>query len=67
MTAFGGGGCFVVDDDTASSTTTTSRGINDDDGYLGMMLNAKVYDVALETELQHAKNLSRVSVSLHRE
>ncbi|KAL9178927.1 hypothetical protein ACHAXT_011900 [Thalassiosira profunda] len=28
------------------------------DGYLGMILNAKVYDAAIETELQHAKNLS---------
>lgn len=30
-------------------------------GYLGKILNAKVYDVAVETELQHAKNLSQVS------
>lgn len=29
-------------------------------GYLGKILNAKVYDVAVETELQHAKNLSKV-------
>lgn len=38
------------------STATTLR--NDDDGYLGMILNAKVYDVAVETELQHAPSLS---------
>lgn len=30
-------------------------------GYLNKILNSKVYDVAIETELQHAKNLSRVS------
>lgn len=30
------------------------------DGYLGKILNANVYDVAVETELQHAKNLSQV-------
>mmetsp|Transcript_26296 Transcript_26296/g.54457 ORF Transcript_26296/g.54457 Transcript_26296/m.54457 type:complete len:113 (-) Transcript_26296:570-908(-) len=29
-------------------------------GYLGKILNAKVYDVAVETDLQHAKNLSKV-------
>ncbi len=34
----------------------------DESGYLGMILNAKVYDVAVETELQHAKSLSLVSV-----
>lgn len=34
----------------------------DEGGYLGRILNAKVYDVAVETELQHAKNLSVVSV-----
>lgn len=28
------------------------------DGYLGKILNANVYDVAIETELQHAENLS---------
>jgi hypothetical protein len=33
----------------------------DESGYLGMILNAKVYDVAIETELQHAKSLSLVS------
>jgi hypothetical protein len=33
----------------------------DESGYLGMILNAKVYDVAVETELQHAKSLSLVS------
>ncbi|EED89617.1 threonine dehydratase [Thalassiosira pseudonana CCMP1335] len=30
------------------------------DGYLGKILNANVYDVAVETELQHAKNLSQL-------
>lgn len=34
----------------------------DESGYLGMILNARVYDVAVETELQHAKSLSQVSV-----
>lgn len=34
----------------------------DESGYLGMILNARVYDVAVETELQHAKSLSKVSV-----
>jgi len=29
-------------------------------GYLSKILNARVYDVAVETELQHAKNLSAV-------
>ena len=29
------------------------------DGYFGKILNANVYDVAIETELQHAKNLSK--------
>eukprot|EP00956_Cyclotella_meneghiniana_P034832 scaffold108513_cov23-Cyclotella_meneghiniana.AAC.1 len=29
-------------------------------GYLNKILNAKVYDVAIETELQHAKNLSKL-------
>mmetsp|Transcript_16890 Transcript_16890/g.34334 ORF Transcript_16890/g.34334 Transcript_16890/m.34334 type:complete len:586 (-) Transcript_16890:1921-3678(-) len=29
-------------------------------GYLGKILNAKVYDVAVETDLQHAKNLSKL-------
>ncbi|KAL7539442.1 hypothetical protein ACHAWF_006410 [Thalassiosira exigua] len=40
------------------------------DGYLGKILNAKVYDVAVETELQHAKNLSQLlsnTVCLKRE
>jgi len=31
-------------------------------GYLSRILNARVYDVAVETELQHAKNLSSVGV-----
>eukprot|EP00571_Detonula_confervacea_P010099 CAMPEP_0172306456 /NCGR_PEP_ID=MMETSP1058-20130122/7523_1 /TAXON_ID=83371 /ORGANISM="Detonula confervacea, Strain CCMP 353" /LENGTH=515 /DNA_ID=CAMNT_0013018349 /DNA_START=250 /DNA_END=1797 /DNA_ORIENTATION=- len=30
------------------------------DGYLGKILNAKVYEVAIETELQHAENLSQL-------
>jgi hypothetical protein len=30
-------------------------------GYLSKILNARVYDAAIETELQHAKNLSAVS------
>ena len=30
------------------------------DTYLGRILNSRVYDVAVETELQHAKNLSQV-------
>ncbi|EJK58772.1 hypothetical protein THAOC_21079 [Thalassiosira oceanica] len=30
------------------------------DKYLGKILNSRVYDVAVETELQHAKNLSQV-------
>jgi hypothetical protein len=40
-------------------TTSSSLG---DNGYLGNILNAKVYDVAVETELQHAENLSQVSI-----
>ena len=30
-------------------------------GYLNRILNARVYDAAIETELQHAINLSSVS------
>lgn len=30
-------------------------------GYLSRILNARVYEAAVETELQHAKNLSSVS------
>lgn len=30
-------------------------------GYLSKILNAKVYEAAIETELQHAENLSKVS------
>jgi hypothetical protein len=30
-------------------------------GYLSRILNARVYEAAIETELQHAKNLSSVS------
>jgi hypothetical protein len=30
-------------------------------GYLNRILNARVYEAAIETELQHAKNLSNVS------
>ena len=36
----------------------------DEGGYLGRILNARVYDVAVETELQHAKNLSKVRLVL---
>lgn len=32
-------------------------------GYLGRVLNARVYDAAIETELQEATNLSAVSTS----
>lgn len=42
---------------TSTIVTTTTLG---DDGYLGKILNAKVYDVAIETELQYAENLSRL-------
>jgi hypothetical protein len=31
-------------------------------GYLSRILNARVYEAAIETELQHAKNLSAVRV-----
>ena len=31
-------------------------------GYLGRVLNARVYDAAIETELQEAKNLSSVCI-----
>lgn len=31
-------------------------------GYLSKILNARVYEAAVETELQHAKNLSAVSI-----
>jgi hypothetical protein len=33
-------------------------------GYLSRILNARVYEAAIETELQHAKNLSAVSIIL---
>ena len=33
-------------------------------GYLSKILNARVYDAAIETELQHAKNLSAVSQAI---
>ena len=46
---------------TAANTATTTMAVSAGDGYLGRILNAKVYDVAVETELQHAKNLSQVS------
>jgi hypothetical protein len=32
-------------------------------GYLSRILNARVYEAAIETELQHAKNLSAVSAA----
>jgi len=31
-------------------------------GYLSKILNARVYDAAVETELQEAKNLSAVRI-----
>lgn len=31
-------------------------------GYLSRILNARVYEAAIETDLQHAKNLSNVSL-----
>lgn len=31
-------------------------------GYLSRILNARVYDVSIETELQHAKNMSSVRI-----
>jgi len=34
-------------------------------GYLSKILNARVYDAAIETELQHAKNLSAVRTCDH--
>jgi hypothetical protein len=33
-------------------------------GYLSRILNARVYEAAIETDLQHAKNLSAVSFFL---
>jgi hypothetical protein len=33
-------------------------------GYLSKILNARVYDAAIETELQHAKSLSTVCISV---
>lgn len=36
-------------------------------GYLSKILNARVYDAAIETELQHAKNLSSVRTKTKRE
>ena len=33
-------------------------------GYLNRILNARVYEAAIETELQHAENLSNVSPSI---
>lgn len=32
-------------------------------GYLSRILNARVYDAAIETDLQHARNLSAVRIS----
>lgn len=51
-----------------STTTNKDETVGDEasaacavgDGYLGRILNAKVYEVAIETELQHAKNLSQL-------
>ena len=36
-------------------------------GYLSKVLNARVYEASVETELQHAKNLSAVSCESHAE
>ena len=57
-----------------SAATTTSASVNEQEqsipvllnskehavGYLSKILNARVYDAAIETELQEAKNLSSV-------
>lgn len=50
----------TVKDAMNHNTNTFSSSLGDN-GYLGKILNAKVYDVAIETELQHAENLSQVS------
>lgn len=47
---------------SASAGATNNNASLGDNGYLGKILNAKVYDVAVETELQHAENLSQVSI-----
>ena len=52
---------------TKTSTITTEKPVllNSKEhvvGYLSKILSARVYDVAVETELQHAKNLSEVCV-----
>lgn len=46
-----------VEDDSRSSVYEAPT-LTNTFGYLSKILNAKVYDVAVETELQHAKNLS---------
>ena len=46
---------------TPSSTNSYTKAPSDDvKGYLGKILNSKVYEVAIETELQHAENLSNL-------
>lgn len=60
--------CENVETTTSASSASASAGATNnnaslgDNGYLGKILNAKVYDVAVETELQHAENLSQVSI-----
>ena len=55
----------VEEDHLHHSTTTTDKPVllNAKEhvvGYLSRILNARVYDAAIETELQHAKNLSNL-------
>ena len=57
---------FSTTQQTSQPTSTVSansyiKAPSDDvKGYLGKILNSKVYEVAIETELQHAKNLSNL-------
>lgn len=51
----------VGDLSTTPPTTMYNKNMSEND-YLNKILNSKVYEVAIETELQHAKNLSSVSV-----
>jgi len=44
----------------AAAPPSPSMSMEAGDGYLGKILNANVYDAAIETELQHAKNLSQL-------
>lgn len=67
-----GDDCEPVEATTSASSASAGATNNNaasssslgDNGYLGKILNAKVYDVAVETELQHAENLSQVSSSV---